>query len=140
MVDIQNVNVRRNWEECPRERGASRWKTLYATLNQEGVLVLSRYTHEELGSPDSYVLLYDRERMVIGLRPARASVDKNAFPVGTRGRHGGKMIRAYRLCREFAISIDKTVRFHQCSIDFSGVLILDLKDTRPTRTGKKIKR
>jgi hypothetical protein len=90
-----------------------------------------------MGSPDSYVLLYDRERETIGLRPARLAVGKNAYKVTERGGYGGRRIAGYRLCREFGISIDHTVRFHHCAIDNSGVLILDLRDTISAR--KKVK-
>jgi hypothetical protein len=71
-VDIQNVNVPRSWRETPRDARDSRWESLYATLNPEGDLVISRRTHEVLGSPDSYLLLFDVERNVIGLRPAHS--------------------------------------------------------------------
>ncbi len=131
MVYADNLNVRRNWEECPREAKEARWAAMYATMNAGGDIVISRFTHEALGSPDSYLLLYDRERHVIGLRPARLGVEKNAYPARLRGQHGGRRIRGYRLCREFGISVNETVRFHKCQMDNSGVLILDLKDTRP---------
>ena len=106
---------------------------MYASLSPDGDIVISRYTHEQLGAPDSYLLLYDRERNVIGMRPARLAVEKNAYPARVRGRHGGRRIRGYRLCREFGIQVDKTVRFHRCQMDNSGVLILDLYDSKPIR-------
>ena len=132
---IDNVNVRRNWEECPREAKEARWAQLYATLNPDGDIVISAFTHKTLGEPDSYLLLFDRERSVIGLRPARSAVEKNAYPARDRGRHGGKRIRGYRLCREFGINVGQTVRFHRCQLDNDGVLILDLNDVRTM--GKK---
>ena len=87
---IDNVNVRRSWEECPREAKEARWAQLYATLNPDGDIVISAFTHKTLGAPDSYLLLFDRERSVIGLRPARSAVEKNAYPARDRGRHGGR--------------------------------------------------
>ena len=140
MIDVQNVNVRRNWDECPREAKEARWATLYATLSPDGDISLSPYTHKVLGSPDSYVLLFDAERNVIGLRPARLGKDKNAYPARKRGPWGGKRIRGFRLCREFGISIYETVRFPHCQLDNSGVLILDLKDTRPAGRKRRISR
>src|SRR5687768_16163756 len=137
MIDVQNVNVPRRWEECPREARESRWASLYATINHEGDIVISKRTHEIMGSPDSYLLLYDRERDVIGLRPARLSVEKNAYPSRPRGRHGGQRIHGYRLCREFGITIYETRRFHHCQLDNNGVLILDLKDTVPAQNKKR---
>lgn len=131
MTYVDNINVRRDWEECPREAKEARWAAFYASLNPDGDIVISGYTHEKLGSPDSYVLLFDRARQVIGMRPARAAVEKNAYPARPRGKHGGRRIRGYRLCREFGIAVDRTVRFHRCQMDNSGVLILELGDTRP---------
>lgn len=125
-----NINVRRNWEECPREAAESRWATLFATLHPSGDIIISRFTHETMGSPDSYLLLFDRERSVIGMRPAKAAVERNAYPARNRGNHGGKRIRGYRLCREFGIGVGRTVRFHRCQVDNDGVLILDLNDVR----------
>ena len=124
MGQIDNINVRRSWEEYPKESGTeARWGVLYATLNMEGHIRLSRVTHEAMGAPDSYVLLYDREREVIGLRPARLAVEKNAYKAIDRGPYGGKRVSGYRLCREFGIQISQTIRFHHCRMDNSGVLI-----------------
>ncbi|MCA1589614.1 MAG: hypothetical protein LC734_04340 [Acidobacteria bacterium] len=131
MAYVDNVNVARNWEECPREAKEARWAALYASMNPEGDIVISGFTHERLGGPQGYVLLFDRERQVIGMRPAVMAVEKNAYPARPRGRHGGQRIRGYRMCREFGIQLARTVRFHKCQVDNSGVLILDLKDTRP---------
>jgi hypothetical protein len=77
------------------------------------------------------VLLYDRERHVIGMRPARLAREQNAYPAREKGKYGGRRIRAYRLCREYNIEVFKTVRFHRCGLDHNGILILDLKDARP---------
>lgn len=131
MIDIEPTNIRRNWQECPREAKEARWAQLYATMNPDGDIIISRYTHEKLGAPDSYVLLFDREREVIGLRPARMDKEKNAYPARKRGNYGGRRIRGYRLCREFGIRIGQTVRFPRCQLDNRGILLLDLKDTRP---------
>ncbi|HRI03831.1 MAG TPA: hypothetical protein PLL77_08825 [Pyrinomonadaceae bacterium] len=134
---IENVNVRRNWEECPRDPAKSRWTTLYATLNPLGELSLSKFTHEQLGAPSGYVLLFDRDREVIGMRPANPTVERNAYPVAARGRHGGQRVYAHRMCREFGVQIKETVRFHHCQIDHNGILILDMKDTIPARGPSK---
>lgn len=138
MANNDFINVRRNWEECAKDQGGSaRWGVLYATINTEGHIRLSRVTHEAMGSPDSYVLLYDRERETIGLRPARLAVEKNAYKAIDRGPYGGKRINSYKLCREFGIVIDETVRFHHCAIDNSGVLILDLRDTVSSKKSRR---
>ena len=124
----------RRWKECPRDLASSRWSTLYATLNPNGDLVISRFTHEAMGSPKAYVLLYEPETSTIGLRAESNVPEFNAYPANERGRHGGRRIRAYRLCREIRLSLPETVRFHQCYIDHHGILILDLNKMIPART------
>ena len=135
MSYADNVNVRRNWEECPKEARDARWASFYASMNPAGDIVISGYTHKKLGGTDGYLLLFDRERQVIGLRPARLEKDRNAYPARPRGKHGGRRIRGYRLCREFGIVLGRTVRFHRCRMDNQGVLILDLNEVRTI--GKK---
>jgi len=130
MLHTENVNVRRNWELCPRGAEESRWTSMYASLNTYGDIIISRVTHELLGKPEAYQLLFDRERDVIGLRPARIGVASHAFPARTRGRHGGQRIRGHKMIREFGIYLDATRVFHRCQMDNQGVLILDLKDSR----------
>lgn len=105
-------------------------------MNAAGDIRISAFTHKALGEPDSYMLMFDRERSVIGLRPARLAVEKNAFPAMKRGYHGGKLVRGHRLCREFGIAVSGTVRFHKCQIDHTGVLILDLNQTVPGTRGR----
>jgi hypothetical protein len=62
---------------------------MYASINTYGDIIISRVTHEALGKPEAYQLLFDRERDVIGLRPARIGVDQHAFPTRTRGGTAG---------------------------------------------------
>ena len=85
MSYAENLNVRRNWEECPKEARDARWASFYASMNPAGDIVISGYTHKKLGGTDGYLLLFDRERQVIGLRPARLEKDMNAYPARPRG-------------------------------------------------------
>lgn len=123
----------RRWVECPREAAKSRWATLYATMNPDGAIVISRFTHEAMGNPKAYVLLYEGHTQTIGLRAISNKPELNAYPARERGRHGGRRISAYRLCREIGLSLPETVRFHQCYIDHHGILILDLNKMIPAR-------
>ena len=75
MKQTNNVDVRRRWEEFPQV-GRGR---LYAALRPSGFISISGYTHERMGSPDSYLLLYDRGSRTIGLKAARKGIDKNAY-------------------------------------------------------------
>ena len=86
-----------------------------------------------LGSPDSYLLLYDADLNVVGLQPARLAVTKNAYPAIDKGFKGGIRIFAQRMMREHNLYLSETAWFPRCFIDGSGTLILELNDVRPTR-------
>ena len=137
MLETKMQKPERRWVECPRSAGRSRWHTLYATLNPHGDLVISRFTHEALGSPKAYVLLFEKETHVIGLRPISNRPEMNAYPANERGRHGGRRISCYHLCREIGLNLGETIRFHQCYIDHHGILILDLTKIISARTAGK---
>ena len=113
---------------------------MYASINTYGDIIISRVTHEALGKPEAYQLLFDRERDVIGLRPARIGVDSHAFPARSRGRHGGQRIRGHKMIREFGIYLDATRVFHRCQMDNQGVLILDLNSVNTITRGRRSRR
>jgi len=125
------MEIQRRWQECPRDETPGRWAAIYATMNPKGEIMISRFTYEMMQSPEAFVLLYDRTNNTIGLRPARMRVVRNAFPTRGRGRHGGRVVRAYRLCCEFGITVPETIRFTDPAIDSDGVLLLDLRTARP---------
>ncbi len=140
MIDIQNTKQRRKWETLPRDKDQRRWSTLYAAMYKDGMISLSRATHEALGGPAAYLILYDRETNVVGLRPANRAVEKDAYPVFAKGKYGGQRIFASRLIREYGIYLsDETVRFPRVIIDHDGTLILDLKDVKPAMKKRKSK-
>ena len=119
----------RKWEVIPHDASIGRWCMIYATLSPEGEIWLSRFTHEAMGSPNGYLLLYDRDSRVVGLTVARET-QAAGYPARPRGNYGGCRIRAYQFCRREHIAYEKTVRFPRAHIDAEGVLILDLKDTQ----------
>ena len=55
---------------------------------------------------------------------------KNAFPVAKYGRHGGRIVRAYRLLQEFNIVLPETIRFVASEVDQDGILLLDLRTAK----------
>ena len=137
MINDLHTHVRRKWKVCPREEKATRWSTLYVTVNKEGDIWLNRAAHEAMGSPDAVFLLFDEATQVIGLKTAHPG-QKNAYPCAPRGKHGGRRVRALRLCRDFGIYVPHTLFFHASHIDKDGVLILDLKHTRPSSRRHRI--
>ncbi len=120
----------RDWAVCPRDEKQSRWSAPYATLNPSGDIVISRFTYEAVGAPEGFLLMFDRANATIGLKPAAIRKEKDAYPARTRGRHGGRVIRGYRLCREFGIRLDQTIKFPHATIDKDSILLLDLNDAQ----------
>jgi len=118
-----------DWREVPRDHVAGQWAALYVTLNKKGYIVMSRLTYQRMGEPKAFILLFDTVNNKIGLKPAVVGI-RNAYPVGPSGRHGGKLIRAYRLLQEFGIDIPETLHFRDAEIDNDGILILDLRTAR----------
>ncbi len=127
--------ARRKWETCKQEKRPSRWRSLYATLNKKGSIAITRFTHESLGSPEAYIILFDPANETIGLKPAK-NIDANAVEPRPKGIHGGFVVKAGTLISQFSLYISETTYFPRCFIDGDGVLILDLRDTRSASRAK----
>ena len=67
------------WTILPRGDVAPHWSGLYVTLNKDGAIVLSGVTHERLGSPAAYLIMFDRFNHRLGLKPTKAGTP-NAYP------------------------------------------------------------
>jgi hypothetical protein len=117
------------WTILPRGDVAPHWSGLYASLNRAGSLVITRVTHERLGSPEAFLIMFDPVNARLALRPAELK-DANAYPARKWGRRGSKVIRAYRLVTEFAIRPSDTIEFISPVIDDEGRLVLNLKNVR----------
>ena len=127
--------MKKHWEQCPRDSKPNRWQAFHVTMNAKGHIALSRFTHEELGSPSAYHLFFERLNSTIGLKPTVAGV-KDAYPTSKRGVNGARLIRGFRLCQKFGIRLAETVRFIAPEIDEDGILNLDLRKVR-TLKGRK---
>ena len=134
MIDPTDIKRRYNWEVAPRDEKENRWSTMYATLAPSGHIALTLKTHEALGAPEAYLVMYDRNLHILGLQPARRGA-KNAYPANEVGLHGGRRINAYRALRQFSLYVEGTVRFPRCFVDHSGTLGLDMKDVIPASRG-----
>lgn len=114
------------WTVLPRGDVAPHWSGLYVTMNKLGSIAISRVTHEQLGSPEAVLILFDRFNHRLALKPAKKR-EPHAYPVRKYGKRGAKIIRAYRLLTEFAIRPVDTVEFRGPKLDGDGNLVLDLK-------------
>ena len=117
------------WIIVPRGDVAAHWSGLYATMNKIGSIVISGVTHERLGSPAAYIIMFDRFNSRLGLKPAKPG-ERFAYPARRYGKRGAKIIRAYRLVAEFTIRPPDTIEFLRPKIDLDGVLLLDLRNIR----------
>jgi len=107
------------------------------TMDRRGDIQLSRVTWELLDEPDEVLVFYDRNSQTIGIRPAHSQTPHH-FPVLKHGRHGGRRIRANGLNRQFAVSLNHTVRFKAPFLDEEGMLNLDLKTAYPAYHGRRV--
>jgi hypothetical protein len=105
------------------------WAKFYVTLNRRGFIVFSRKTYERLGSPSAFELLFDPTNNRIGLKPSVKGV-RNAYTVCPNGKHGGKLVRAWRLLYEFNIDVTETLEFQGVDVDQEGTLVLDLRTAK----------
>ncbi|MEO6656171.1 MAG: hypothetical protein ABIO36_08835 [Pyrinomonadaceae bacterium] len=99
------------------------------TINAKGYIVLGKAAYKKMDEPRAVLLLFDDINNRIGLKPTGLGI-KNAFPVTKSGRHGGRMVRAFRLLVEFGLDIKETLQFHDALINEDGILILDLRSAR----------
>ena len=120
--------MRPDWRECPR-RFDRAMAAHYVTMNRKGQIAMNRKTYEAFGEPVAVNLFFDKVNNRIGLKPT-ALAARNAFPVAKQGRHGGKMVRAYRMMQEFGIDLPETIQFRDVEIDEDGILILDLRTAK----------
>ena len=117
------------WTILPRGDVAAHWSGLYVTLNKIGTLAMSRVTHERLGSPEAFVITWNRFAQKLALKPVVAD-SEHAYPARKYGRRGAKVVRAYRLVAQFGIRPPDTIEFIEPKIDTDGRLILDLQNIR----------
>ena len=121
--------MKRFWKELPKDDKKAQWAGLYVTLNGKGSIVMNRATHERMGGPGAYNILWDAANNTIGLKPTYPRT-RNAYPVLKSGKHGGRRISAYRLLTEHGLHIKETIEFPDAEIDESGILLLHLRTAK----------
>jgi hypothetical protein len=122
--------MERKWEEY--KIGPSDAKSrMHVTLSSRGEILIGAKTFDRIGRPDAAVLLFDRENLLIGLRPAHPR-QPNAYLFSPKknGRH--RVIRASRFCRDHGIKVDRTTVFTRTVFE-KGVLELDLQSAVPVK-------
>ena len=123
--------MKADWIEIKRGDIMPQFAGIHVSMNPEGHIALNGATHQMLGEPAAYLLLYDRVNNRIGLKPA-AKAARNAYPVLRRNRTSA-VVFAHRLIREQRIILPHTLQFDEADIDEDGILILDLRSAKPSR-------
>ena len=142
--------MKKQWEQCKPGQKLGRWHAPQVTMDRRGDIQLSRVAWELLREPDQVLIFYDREREMIGIRPAHSQTPHH-FPVLEHGRHGGRRIRTLGLSifpralgsaangrAGSIINLTHTIRFKNPYLDEDGMLTLDLKTARPAYHGHRI--
>jgi len=114
------------WQQTVREGVSARWASLYVSMNPKGMIVMSRHSWEQLGSPEAFLILFDKTNSRIGLAPT-SPITKNAFRARKCGRYGARRAHAYLTMQQFGIVLSDTVRFFDATINEDGMMVLDLR-------------
>lgn len=117
------------WSILPRGDVHPTHSRVYVTMNRRGEIAMNGLTHNRLGAPAAFLIMFDKTNSRIALKPTGATM-KNAYPARKYGRRGGRIIRAYRLLTEFGIVLPDTIEFKDAEIDPDTQLILDLRTAR----------
>lgn len=117
------------WKQVPKGDVFGQWAKFYVTMNRRGYIVFSRKTYERLGEPKAFHLLFDAVNNRIGLKPTAPEIS-NAYPVAKYGKHGGCLVRAWRLMEECGITLPETIHFDGAEVDQDGILVLDLRTAK----------
>jgi hypothetical protein len=128
-MDATRRFLKEQWAVLPRGDVAPHWSGLYVSMNRTGSIMMSRVTHERIGSPEAVLVMFDGISSRLALKPARIG-ERNAYPVRKYGRRGGRIIRAFRLLTEFGIKLADTIEFLEPKIDDEGRIVLNLKEIR----------
>ena len=123
------------WRVTPNNEKVGQWAAMYVTMNRKGHIVMNRRTYEIVGSPEAFLLMYDELDHRIGLKPVEAK-EPDAFRACPSGRHGGKLVRGYRLMQDNGVDVPETLQFHDVNID-NDILILDLKTAKVSARAKR---
>ena len=99
------------------------------TLSRKGEIMIGARAVARMGNPDWAVLMFDRTNSLIALRVSHRH-EKNAYPLIHKMKGLHRIVRPNKFCRHYGIQFERTRAFISAKIDESGVLVLDLKETK----------
>ncbi|MBK9527950.1 MAG: hypothetical protein IPO41_06435 [Acidobacteria bacterium] len=68
--------MKADWIEIKRGDILPQFAGIHVSINPKGFITMNRATHQMLGDPAAFLLLYDRVNNRIGLRPAAKAARK----------------------------------------------------------------
>jgi hypothetical protein len=113
-----------DWEEFSyRTKGSSR--DLHVSIERRGRMLIGTRAMEMLGEPDTVMMLYNREKKIIGIRPVHPRHPKG-IKLRSNGRYTYRMLPAVIFCKKYGIELGRTFIFDSPEIE-DGTLMLDTK-------------
>lgn len=73
--------------------------------------------------------MFDAVNHRIGLKPTALGI-RNAYPVAKYGKHGGRLVRAWRLMEEFGRGLTGTIQFDSADVEQDGIRVFDLRTAK----------
>jgi hypothetical protein len=77
----------------------------YVSIQKGGVIRMNRAAYALIGEPEQVELLFDAERQLVGLRPAKAGVP-HAYVVRKHARGSSFLVSGARFASHYGIPID----------------------------------
>src|SRR2546422_209846 len=118
--------MQRNWMEFDEGPLKAAADETYASMNQEGEIIVNAHAFNEMGRPEAVVLLFDPDTDTIDLKPA-SRLMPNAFAVRKKGESGHRKIGATRFAKRHDIRLEGTVRFRTAAVE-DGIFVLSLRN------------
>jgi hypothetical protein len=101
--------------------------TAYVTIQKRGVISLNHAAYTALGEPEAVTLLYDRERQLVGFRPADPK-SEHAYLVRVNTRGTSHLVTGTLFTNHYGISTE-TARRWQARMIEDDIMAIDLTET-----------
>lgn len=112
-----------NFEEFTQRNTPASSKLPRVSLHRKGNFSLSQAAYETLGSPESVVLLYDREKRAIGFRAAKNG-ERHAYSVRRQKNSKSYLVGAIAFCQHYGIDASTTRIFDPQTVN--NILVIEL--------------
>lgn len=109
----------------------------FVTIQKKGIFALNHAAFSALGDPKAVRLLYDREKKLIGFRPAEIS-DEHAYPVRNNSKGTSHLVSGMLFTAHYGIDTGVARRWEAKAGD--GILTIDLKKPGTEVTGNRTAR